>query len=66
MTMIEAAAIAGAYVNDPTKTRNSPTKPESPGSPAEARMKKPKTVDHSGITAARPPIFAIDRSWVRS
>src|SRR5664280_292448 len=44
MTMIEATAITGATPNDPTKTRNSPTKPERPGSPAEARMKKPKTV----------------------
>ena len=64
--MIEATAITGATPNEPTKTRNSPTNPDSPGSPAEARMKKPKTVAQIGIVAARPPILAIVRSWVRS
>ena len=42
--MIEATAIPGANANEPTKTRNSPTNPDRPGSPAEARMKKPKKV----------------------
>ena len=41
-TNVATAATHGAYSNAPTRTRNSPTKPDSPGSPPEAKTKKPK------------------------
>ncbi len=66
MTNVAIAAASGFAANVPTSTRNSPTKPLSPGSPAEANTKKPKTAAQTGSRPASPLILAIVRSWVRS
>jgi len=63
---VAIVATHGFTTNVPSKVRNSPTKPDSAGSPADAKTKNPKTTVHTGVSAARPPIFAIVRSWVRS
>ena len=42
MTSTATAAYTGHATNEPWKTRNSPTKPASPGRPMLASMKKPK------------------------
>ena len=62
----DRGGVPGSTTNVPTSTRNSPTKPDSPGSPAEAKTKNPKTAAQTGVRAASPPILAIVRSWVRS
>ncbi len=66
MTNVATAAAAGLTANVPTRVRNSPTKPDSPGSPPEAKTKKPNTAAQTGVRAASPDILAIVRSWVRS
>ena len=43
MTNAAMAAAAGDTSNVPTRTRNSPTNPDRPGRPAEAKTKNPKT-----------------------
>ena len=43
MTTVAIAAAPGLTSNVPTSVRNSPTNPDSPGSPAEANTKNPKT-----------------------
>ena len=41
IVIVATPATAGAYANEPTSTRNSPTNPDRPGRPTDASMKKP-------------------------
>ena len=66
MPNVATAAAAGLTMKVPSMLRNSPTKPDSPGRPADASMKNPSVAAHTGVRAARPLILAIVRSWVRS
>ena len=62
MQTVAMAATHGENWNAPTRTRNSPTNPDSPGSPPEAKQKKPSATAHTGRLPASPPILAIVRS----
>ena len=57
---------ADPEVKAPIMMRNSPTKPLRPGSPAEARATKTKTVVYLGTVAAMPPYSAMTRVCRRS
>jgi len=53
-------------VNVPASTRNSPTKPHNPGSPAEASTSTKKQAPKIGIFFHSPPKSAKFRVWRRS
>ena len=46
------AAAHGLATNVPASARNSPTKPDRPGRPAEANTKNPNVTAHTGMSAA--------------
>ncbi len=50
----------------PSSTRNSPTKPLSPGRPIDDSMTTVKTAANMGADFWMPPISAMSRVWRRS
>ena len=45
----------GYALNDPDTTRNSPTKPFSPGRPSEAMLTKMSAAPYTGTSGHSPP-----------
>jgi len=67
MTPVAAkAAIRGFHLNAPSRIRNSPTNPLSPGSPIDESVMTRNAATRCGITFFNPPYSAMSRVWRRS
>ena len=67
ITPVVAIVVSIGYsLNEPRRTRNSPTKPLVPGSPMLLRETKVSTAANSGTTRAIPPYASIILVWRRS
>ena len=67
MTPLAASAASQKLTwKAPSSTRNSPTKPLSPGSPTDESVTTRKSAEKAGITFQRPPNWAMSRVWRRS
>ena len=62
----DTATIHGLKDQEPTRIRNSPTKPLKPGTAIEDRLISRNTAKYQGMTALSPPNSAICRVCRRS
>ena len=67
MMPVVARTATGRFTwNAPSRMRNSPTKPFSPGSPSDERDTTRKSAENAGMTVQSPPKSAMSRVWRRS
>ena len=66
MPVVAIAATARFTWNAPSKTRNSPTNPFSPGSPSEDSVTTRKSAENAGMICHSPPKSAMSRVCRRS
>jgi len=64
--LVATAASHGLRWKAPTRIRNSPTNPFSPGSPSDDSTTTRNTAEKAGTTRHRPPKSAMSREWRRS
>src|SRR5262249_20972994 len=64
--VVATAASHGLRWKAPTRIRNSPTNPFSPGSPSDDSATTRKRAEKAGTTRHRPPKSAMSREWRRS